>query len=79
MLLRELTAEIAESIRTHHASGHFSHATAHARLVANVGMSAAEANAVLASPVEPYLYNEWKTYPPDGVRAPCGCCEQALA
>jgi hypothetical protein len=83
MPLADLHSEIADAFRVHHASGHFDHDTAHARLTAQTGCDAAEADRILAAPVPDRLYDEFKTYPPSLVRVPCDACDavhdQALA
>lgn len=60
--LHDVISEFNEFIRVHHASGHFARETAMARLVAN-GLSLNEANAVLDQPVDPALFDEYKTWP----------------
>lgn len=77
MLLSDLYDEIADSIRTHHASGHFSHDEAMERLVKGQGMTSTRAAEVLAAPVPFLMFDKFKTYPADGACcAPCGECSR---
>ncbi len=64
MLLSDLVGECNESIVGHHASGHFDREEATARLVAN-GMSPDYAATWLDQPVDPALFDRYKTYPTD--------------
>jgi hypothetical protein len=78
MRLTDLHNEIADSIRVHHASGHFDHDRAHAGLTAQTGCTAEHADAVLAAPVPERLYDEYKTFPPGLERVPCEDCATAI-
>ena len=62
MLLSDLIAECGESIVVHHASGHFDRERATAGLVAN-GLTGERAAELLNQPVDPALFDKYKTYP----------------
>ncbi len=62
MRLSDLNNEIAESIRVHHASAHFTTDEAAKRLLA-LGMGEARVAAVLAEPVDEALFVKYKTSP----------------
>lgn len=66
MLLPDLIADCNESIRVHHASGHFATDEATARLIAN-GLNPDEAAQLLAQPVDEALFVQYRTWPKDGV------------
>lgn len=63
MLLSDLYCEIADSVRVHHASGHFTHAEAQMRLSAQTGCDETEASRILAAYVPERLYDEFKGVP----------------
>jgi hypothetical protein len=60
-----VTEQIRESIRVHHASGHFTRDEAHARLrVAGFGeMTPEAADDLLDEPVDPSLFGLYGTHP----------------
>ncbi|MFJ8690201.1 hypothetical protein [Micromonospora wenchangensis] len=62
MLLPDLLGECNQSIAVHHASGHFTHGDAVARLAAN-GLTVARAHALLDEPICPSLFDQYKTWP----------------
>jgi len=64
MLLSDLINECNESVRVHHASGHFDRDRATAMLTAN-GLTEQAARDVLAQPVDAALFDKYKTYPPE--------------
>jgi hypothetical protein len=66
-----ITAEIVEGILVHHASGHFTRDEARARLrVAGFSaMSEAAADQLLDRPVDPTLFDAYRTWPPRQGRA----------
>lgn len=63
MLLSDLLGEIAESIRVHHASGHFDRDEATWRLTGGCGMSDEQAQETLALPVGDDLFGKYRTWP----------------
>lgn len=67
MYLSDLYGEIAESIRVHHASGHFDREEAMGRLVNGCSFSSDEAAQILAQPVGADLFAEYKTWPAEGI------------
>jgi hypothetical protein len=62
MTLTELIGECNESIVAHHASGHFTREHALARLTAN-GIAPDQARDLLDAPVDPALFDRYKTWP----------------
>ncbi|MFC6017784.1 hypothetical protein ACFP2T_16405 [Plantactinospora solaniradicis] len=64
MRLNDLNNQVNESIRVHHASGHFDREEAMARLTAN-GLTEVQAKDLLAQPVDVGLFHEYGTYPPE--------------
>lgn len=62
MFLSDLIGECNESVVVHHASGHFTRDHAVAVLTAN-GLDTAKATALLDAPVNPDLFDHYKTWP----------------
>ncbi len=62
MFLSELNGLCAESIRVHHASGHFTTAEATARLK-GLDLDDTQAAQVLAAPVDDGLFVKYRTWP----------------
>ncbi len=80
MHMTELNGQIADSIRVHHASGHFDHGEARDRLVAQTGCDEAKADEILAADIPAGMYDEYKTWPRGGVpRWPCADCRRIAA
>jgi hypothetical protein len=64
MRLSDLDNEVRESICVHHASGHFAHEEATARLVAT-GLTSDQAAEALTRTVDVALFFKYKTFPPE--------------
>lgn len=76
MRLSDLYSQIADSIRVHHASGHFDHQTARNRLIAQTGVDVWRADDILALNVPASMFDEYKTWPPSGrAGRPAQCTE----
>ncbi len=67
MFLSELNTQVAESIRVHHASGHFVRDEAVARLAA-LGYDPAVVDEILSWPVTDDQFAQHRTWPKDGAR-----------
>lgn len=74
MLASDLHDEIADSIRVHHASGHFTHAEAVVMMIAQTGWSTGRVKDRLALPVTDDDFAAYGTFPPGGVPAACAEC-----